>query len=166
MPPILLAIPDFLKKNGYKDVTDPKNTPLQIAYHTELTSYEYFRTRPEWAHDMILMLKGRREGVPGWLSVYPVQESAEIDPQRPLLVDVGGGAGWQCEELKREHPYLPGRIILQDQAMMLAHVTPTKGIEAMEHDFFTPQPVKGKTPSIKSNEQGLTSFRGKILLHA
>ena len=94
------------------------------------------------------MLKSRRDDIAGWLSAYPIEESAGLDPQRTLFVDVGGGAGWQCQELKQKHPDLSGRVILQDLQQMVVHFKPTEGVEAMEHDFFTPQPIKGETSAM------------------
>lgn len=59
-----------------------------------------------------------------------------------LFVDVGGGAGHKCMELKARYPALPGKVILQDRPETLAHAIPT--VESMVHDFFTEQPIKGK----------------------
>ena len=99
---------------------------------------------PERAKEFGMIFEGRRKGRPTWLSVYPIQEeAAAIDPERALFIDVGGGMGPQCRELKLKFPNLPGRIILQDLAAMIRYVPPTEGIETMEYDFFTPQPVKG-----------------------
>lgn len=61
-----------------------------------------------------------------------------------VFVDVGGGNGGQCLEVQRAHK-LGGKIILQDRAVVIEKATKAKeaGIEAMVHDFFTEQPVKG-----------------------
>ena len=140
------AIPEFLKRNEYKDVDDPKHCPAQLGHHTDLTAYEFMKTHPEWAGDLVLMLTGRRVGMQTWIDVYPMKDFEGADPQRPLFVDVGGGAGPQCKDLKKKHPDLPGRLILQDLYLkvMLPHAQLPEGIEAMELDFFKPQPVKGK----------------------
>lgn len=149
MGPLCLALPEFLKKNSYQDVTNPLNTPLQLAFNTELPSWQYFKTKPEWAEDMVLVLGSRRKHALTWLSVYPLQEeAASLDPEHVLLVDVGGGSGPQCRALKDKYPNLPGRVILQDLQQMLVHAPAIEGVEKMEHDFFTPQKVKGRPSSI------------------
>ena len=67
-------------------------------------------------------------------------------PPRRLFVDVGGGQGHQCASLSEEYPALSkinGSMVVQDlpQAVRDVHIP---GVEAMPHDFFTEQPVKGK----------------------
>ena len=156
-----LAMPEFFKQNGYKDVDDPKRTPLQLGHHTDLTSWEYMKSRPEWANDLVLMLNGRRVGMPTWLSVYPMEEAKAVDPQQTLFVDVGGGAGPQCKALKKEYPHLPGRVVLQDKYLkyMLPHGETLEGVETMEHDFFEPQPVRGRVLHLLLREHLLNSIK-------
>lgn len=85
-------------------------------------------------------------GLPTWLDIYPILEQCKSFPkERPLFVDVGGGIGHQCVALLHEYPQLnePGRIILQDLAPTIAQTIPMKNVKVMEHDFFTPQVIKG-----------------------
>lgn len=66
------------------------------------------------------------------------------DGSEPLLfVDIGGGIGQQCALLKQVHPTLPGRVILQEQALLVPHAIPVPGMETEAFDFWTPQPHKG-----------------------
>lgn len=90
-----------------------------------------------------------RAGKTSWLDpgFYPVQErlADEWNPDHSdvLLVDVGGGLGHDLRDLRERYPALPGNLVLQDRAEVLSQLSPTEHFEAMSHDFFTPQPVKG-----------------------
>lgn len=87
---------------------------------------------------------GRRQTVDQtWLAVYPVKEETKgLDPEAPLLVDIGGSIGHICAQFKQTFPDIPGRVILQDLPETVAAALPTPGVENIAHDFFTPQPIK------------------------
>jgi hypothetical protein len=90
----------------------------------------------------------RRQPELSWLSVYPVvQETKDwdaADNSKAIYINIGGGIGHQCKQFKEKYPDLPGRVILQDLSHSIANALPTPGVENMEHDFFQPQPIKGK----------------------
>lgn len=65
-----------------------------------------------------------------------------------LMVDVGGSSGHDLVSFRSNHPDIPGRFVLQDlpeaiEAAKAAGELQAKNIEAMEHDFFTPEPIAG-----------------------
>lgn len=65
-----------------------------------------------------------------------------------LMVDVGGSSGHDLVGFRSKHPEIPGRLILQDlpeaiSAAKAAGELQGLGIEAEEHDFFTPQNITG-----------------------
>jgi len=67
---------------------------------------------------------------------------------RPILVDVGGGAGQSIIQILRTHSELPPeKFILQDLAGPIAFAKASdmllQAVVKMEHDFWTEQPVKG-----------------------
>uniref|UniRef100_A0A093VUY4 Demethylsterigmatocystin 6-O-methyltransferase n=2 Tax=Talaromyces marneffei PM1 TaxID=1077442 RepID=A0A093VUY4_TALMA len=78
---------------------------------------------------------------------YPVQErlAAGLDISAPLLVDVGGSTGHDLQEFRRKHPEVQGKFVLQDlpEVIEKAKLLVSTEIEAMEHDFFKEQPIKG-----------------------
>ena len=82
---------------------------------------------------------------------YPVQDrlvaGSKQDDEAVFLVDVAGGRGHDLEGLKQAHTNIKGRLILQDrpEVIQLAELSP--GLEKMQHDFNTPQPIKGKKKS-------------------
>lgn len=83
-----------------------------------------------------------------------------------LVVDVGGGKGRDLKAFHQKFPTLPGQLVLQDRASVLDDEE-VKGldekIEVMEHDFFTPQPIKGDLSLsliLRDIIQGLTESTG------
>lgn len=64
----------------------------------------------------------------------------------PFLVDMGGNVGHELMLFQRCFPDHPGRLILQDLPVTLGQIkTLDPAIEAMPHDLFTEQPVKGES---------------------
>ena len=91
-----------------------------------------------------------REGSrPSFADIFPLDTQLvdgfqEQDKEAVILVDVGGGQGQEIMELRKRYPKLPGRTVLQDLPHVIAGAPKTDGMEIMEYDFFTPQPIKGK----------------------
>lgn len=83
---------------------------------------------------------------------FPVQErlieDSNITNDDALIVDMGGSIGHDLSEFKRKWPDAPGRLILQDLSTVVCHARGLDpAIQVTPHDFFTPQPVKGTSPS-------------------
>ncbi len=80
------------------------------------------------------------------IGVYPFEEQLQAgnSPDRPFIVDIGGGRGQAMLEMRKRLPSLQGRMILQDRKEVLDSIPDDElpGVEKMEHDFFTEQPVK------------------------
>ncbi|GAT29126.1 O-methyltransferase [Aspergillus luchuensis] len=84
-----------------------------------------------------------------WLSDFDLfhQEADRVAPNpvhpgEPFFVDVGGGHGHQCIQLRDKYPYLRGRLVLQDLPEAVDHLPPLDGIQVMAHDIFQPQTMK------------------------
>ena len=80
-----------------------------------------------------------------WFDFFPVDAKLGItDASQTLLVDVGGGIGHDIIAFKKKFPDLRGKLVVQDLAVVVEAVKDLPaGIEAVSHDFFKPQPVKG-----------------------
>lgn len=143
------ALPDFLAETKYKNVTDNTNTALHRAFSDAgpgTTGFSWMLNHPVAFGHFNTMMATRKIDMPTWLDVYPVEKEAEslnADENTAMIVDVGGGFGHQCNALKTKYPGLKGRIILQDLPPALEHAKLEPGIEAMVHNFFEPQPIKG-----------------------
>ncbi len=62
-----------------------------------------------------------------------------------LLVDVAGGQGHDLHDFRERHRTVTGRLVLQDLPHVFKQMSEKykEGIEIVEYDFFTPQPIKG-----------------------
>ena len=72
----------------------------------------------------------------------------EDDGDRATLIDLGGGQGQSIMQILKAFPTLkPERMILQDLPEPIQQAQTSKllpdGVQAMVHDFWTPQPIKG-----------------------
>ncbi|KAL3455606.1 S-adenosyl-L-methionine-dependent methyltransferase, partial [Aspergillus heterothallicus] len=146
--PAALALRNFLIETNYQDITDPVHTPLQKAFNISLPAFVWAPTQPEKFEQFNLYMKTQRDGLPEWLDVFPiverVQQDGELDPDQVLFVDVGGGVGHQSVALRGRLPAsVANRIILQDMEPVVRHAIPCEGVEAMAHDFWKEQPIKG-----------------------
>ena len=151
-----MALPSFLAKNNYQNPTDPKNCAFQEAFHTQDSIFEWFSKHPEPLNNFNLWMTGQRDGRVGWLDFFPFEERITRDFQRGdgavMLVDVGGALGHEVLAIKKKYPSLPGRFVLQDLPATIEQALPVPGMEAVVHDFFTEQPIKGQYLNAKSSD--------------
>ncbi|KAI1345327.1 S-adenosyl-L-methionine-dependent methyltransferase [Xylaria sp. FL0043] len=142
--PCLQAFPAFLADTKYQDVTSASNTAFQRAFNTHETAFQWLPKHPERFGPLqqVMTVQGAA-GVP-WFDVFPFEEELAGFTGPHAFVDVGGGFGHQCHILSSRFPeLLKGRIVLQDLKETIVNIPPIfEGFEKMEHDFFTPQPVK------------------------
>lgn len=119
------------------------NTPVQIAYHTDLPVFVWAATQPALAPDFNAWMMANHQNT--WLYVFPLQDfSLNSTSTAPLFVDVGGGIGHQCIALKSKIPSITRRIVVQDVPQAINHAIPFEGVEPLAYDFFTDQPIKGR----------------------
>lgn len=109
------------------------------------------------------MAARRVDKMPQWFEIYPSAEklsNVRDEPGAVLMVDVGGGPGQELARFKNRHPNMSGRMILQDLPLTLQRIEKLPdGIEPMEYDFFTPQPIKGRH-SLRSHLRGKKTLTG------
>lgn len=82
------------------------------------------------------------------LGFFPVQERLingfEEAEDAALLVDVGGSFGHNLAEFRAKFLDAPGRLVLQDQPVVIEQIHELDDkIEGEAYDFFTKQPIKG-----------------------
>lgn len=158
-----LNIPQYLEDRKWQNPTSHNNTPLAKGFNVEAATFWELLTSSS-AHDAFMSyLATFNEGHKEWTDFYPIVErlgveaGAETDPTAVMMVDVGGGLGYQAINVKHKFPELPGRFVVQD----LAHGLPslekrTTDLEYMEHDFNTEQPVKGTSLSTRRCQISIT----------
>lgn len=129
-------------------VDEPGATTLFKYAHGTDVIFGLLEKNPEQKQAFDDYMASRRvANLPQWFEIYPAAEKfsdAHQDPNATLMVDVGGGPGQELVRFKERHPDIPGRLVLQDLPLTLQRIEKLPdGIESMEYDFFTPQPVKG-----------------------
>ncbi|KAI0019172.1 putative O-methyltransferase [Xylariomycetidae sp. FL0641] len=139
--------PEHFRKMKYADPSASPNAPFQTAHQTDLHFFAFLDKNPAFLEAFNGYMSAYRAGKPFWADprFFPIAdltEGFEASVSDVLLVDVGGGLGHDILELRKKHPSLPGRAILQDRPEVISAVAAEAAFEPMAHDFFTPQPVK------------------------
>ena len=148
--PVWSILPGYLAKTHYQAPKDPATAPFVENFGMQ--QWEYFRQNPEQGSNFNLCMEGRREGRGSWLDVYPVaerlQRGLKTDEDAVFFVDVAGGKGHDIRDVRDRLVAESGRLILEDLPEVIAEAHDLNGIEAMQYDFFSPQPVKGLLPHV------------------
>ncbi|KAF5227963.1 hypothetical protein FANTH_14628 [Fusarium anthophilum] len=142
-----LKFHEYSRKSGWRNPINSKDTALMYAYKTDQDMFSWVQTQGYGSHFNDHMVGYHPTP---WMSTgrYPIDqrliEGAETAANAPFWVDIGGCLGQDLTDLKHHYPHVPGQLILQDLPATINQVKkmhPT--FYAMEHDFFTEQPVKG-----------------------
>lgn len=147
--PMLHELPAFVERGNYQDVVG-NPCVFNAAAKTDLTFYDWLKSRPEMVQDFQKMLSLQLTAIStsvravDWMSVIPFPKT--VDPSDgPVFVDVGGNMGDRCLELLGRHPQVKGHTICQDLEEVVKFAPAMDGVEFQGQDFFTPQPVQGES---------------------
>lgn len=141
--PAYQALPEFFKATKYKNPADASYTPFHMGHRTNIPLFEWFQRNPDKLGFFMEWMTAQREGEDVWLDLFPFEEYVkDLDPARVMFVDVGGGIGHKCLELKTRFPSLQGQVILEDLPVTLEHALSIDGVKPLPQDFFTPQQIK------------------------
>lgn len=96
-------------------------------------------------------MEGQRANRVHWGDWFPVQErvlaGADSDPERALVVDIGGGRGHDLMLFQKRFPDAPGKLVLEDLPSVIDEAASDLnacGIQGVKYDFFKEaNPVKG-----------------------
>ncbi|KAJ5646966.1 S-adenosyl-L-methionine-dependent methyltransferase [Penicillium lividum] len=140
---------DYMRGPGIQQFADEPDaiTLFKYAHGTDVI-FGLLEKNPEQKKAFDDYMAARRvDDMPQWFEIYPIAAklgSLPDDPSVALMVDVGGGPGQELIRFRERYPDLPGRFVLQDLPITLNRIVELpERIEAVEYDFFTPQPVKG-----------------------
>lgn len=132
-----------MHQNGYQS-PDGK-APFEYAFGDHL--WKYLTKHPHLQKQMMDYMAGRRKGAVRWVDIFPVAEvldTSRLSKGDALLVDIGENQGHDLQLFQQRHSQLPGRLILEDLPQAVNEVKgKLEGIELVEYDFFTPQPIRG-----------------------
>jgi hypothetical protein len=114
----------------------------------KVSFFQWLSTRPDDLAAFQDHMKGYTSERGTWFNLYPVQRFLDgFRADTPLIVDVGGSTGHDIEKFCQKYPQSPGKLIIQDLPEVVEKAKELPRDEAISltgHDFFTPQPVKGK----------------------
>lgn len=138
--PSFQALPDHLREAGYRNRA--AGSALQKGLAAEQGMFPWLKQHPDVLADFQNLMGIPKESN-GW-DVIPLDALLGANYPGPVLVDIGGSTGQQAKLLVTQHPELAGRVVVQDREETIKGAPASKDVELMAHDFFNPQPVKGK----------------------
>ena len=164
--PSFTKLPEYLQKTSYKNPHEDLSKiryskddnaysgPFQFAHDTPDDFWKWIAPRAERVCPFNNQMNDRVTGLSSWddTQLRPLEEKLGKEagdkdvPGSVLIVDVGGGKGRDLKAFHGKFPTLPGQLVLQDRASVLDDEEVKRlddKIQVMEHDFFTPQPIKG-----------------------
>lgn len=146
--PAMLRNHEFLQQHSWQNKYGVRHNPYSLVHDCEgKTIFEHVSESPKRLTRFNNAMRAADSALVT-IGLYPFAEQlgSLASDDGVAVVDVGGGRGHILRQIKQSAPELKGRFILQDQACVLednGKDIQTDGIEAMAHDFFKPQPVKG-----------------------
>ena len=140
----------YFRKFGYKYPTDNLRGPFQWVLDTNLLYFEWIHESPEMMDDFNTLMKGMRSTRKHWVEWFAVEKELfdgfSGGKDDVLMVDLGGGKGHDLERFLSEFPKSKGHLVLQDLPATISEIKElSDGINATVHNFFTPQPIKGRS---------------------
>lgn len=132
----------------FPDSTKGEKSPFEWSHPEDL--WHTMRGDPELRTLYNNYMAARRADlhIP-WHEIYPAGTELDVsgfqEPHEPpLLVDIGGNTGYDAKIFKDKNPHIKGRCVVEDLPETLASSSPPEGIQRIEYDFFTPQPIRGQ----------------------
>ncbi|KAL2428869.1 O-methyltransferase desB [Exophiala dermatitidis] len=147
MAPSMYRLNHYLNRFGTHTILDTyTETPHSWYYNMVGKSFwEVLNSSPGRLENFIRGL-GLFDALHPVLAMYPFEDALRPgnSPDRPLMVDIGGGRGLALLEIRKGCPSLQGELILQDRSCVLDDISPKDlpGVTKMPHNFFEEQPVK------------------------
>jgi demethylsterigmatocystin 6-O-methyltransferase len=146
--PAWMKLPEFLARTKYRNPVGTQECAFQLAHNTDQSMLGWIANQDGMVMKYFQWLAEGQKGLATWLDIFPAKDLFRGSKKdTPLFVDVNGGLGHPCIELRAKYPKVHGRVILQDLPHVLRQVIPLKRVEAMDHDLGNEQPVKSTSLS-------------------
>ena len=144
--PIWNDIPAWLKSLQYQNPSDYKHTSLNRAHQYDGQFFQFLAEKGFLDNFQAFMSCYRTDRAE-FLDVFPAESQILQGATKDgiLIVDVGGGRGHEIDRFVQNFPEARGRNVLQEQPEVLKDVPTSDAFESATYDFFTPQPVKGRS---------------------
>lgn len=151
---------EYFQQNGRKIPTSTHDNPYTFHFQTggvpifewmarfpaRIASFNMAMTTASTQGTVSITLFPWREAV-GWSSNSTATTATTTD-ETLLVVDIGGGRGQAAQVIREQLAGVPGRVIVQDLPGTIdAAQNEHPDVEKMAHNFFEPQPAKGKMRS-------------------
>ena len=154
-------LPDYLDSTSFKNPEDSAENLFRYATGTDLDFFDWLHTQPRQLDIFSAAMaasSARQEGpmTAKVSALFP----ADASEHRVLMVDVGGGRGQILNALRKARPDLKGQMIVQDLPREIDGRHPSKEVQGMAYDFFTPQPIQGTSSSLSTTVRRL--YRSKF----
>ncbi|KAH9841295.1 putative O-methyltransferase, partial [Teratosphaeria destructans] len=140
----------LMREKGFlsKQYGDDQPNPMQLVFGQPY--FDYLDSREEYQKAFDDSMAARKFGTQfQWFELYPAEQrliqAHKGNPEAVLVCDVGGGQGHSLARFRERYPHIRGRLVVQDLATSFQGIKVPFGVEAMPHNFFDPQPVKGET---------------------
>jgi hypothetical protein len=147
--PAFQVLPDFLKDTGYQNQVQA--CAVQKGLDTNLGLFPWLKQHPSLLKDFQNLMGVPREGPGSGIDAIALDVTTAGANDSPVLVDIGGNVGQQARRVLARYPELAGRLLVQDRDETIKSASDAKGIRFMAHDFFAPQPVKGRSLNLTSD---------------
>ncbi|BCR98264.1 uncharacterized protein AKAW2_31583S [Aspergillus luchuensis] len=151
--PTIQKTPEYLQVTNYRNPEDPLFAPLQYTNNMKEDGFMWLCQNAEALARFNKFMEGQRADRPHWADWFPVQErvlaDADSNPDRAMIVDIGGGRGHDLLGFKKRFPNAPGKLVLEDLPVVIDEVRGAQDLEGanivpVKYNFFTEQqPVKG-----------------------
>lgn len=151
MAPTFVSLPKYLSQNGYQEPLSQEDGPYAANFGGQIY-WQRLSAEPTLYADLNTYMQSHKQGDCSLAALLPPNRLTDgFNPSisDTLVVDIGGGKGHQLVELASKRSNLPGRLVLQDLPEGLPstdaerNALATHKIEAVNHNFFTAQPIKG-----------------------
>lgn len=146
--PTLAKVPEFLRKNGFKNPEGATTGPLNYAENFPQSVWEWFASDPGKFDVCNTFMEADRGSRPSWLEWFPVEDRIingfDATHGDKLLVDVAGGRGHDTEAFHQKFPDKPGRLVVEDLPHVIEDIRDLdSSIERVGFNLFEKQPIQG-----------------------
>lgn len=148
--PCFFKLPRYLAQTGYRNPVDPNDGVFQYAKDCRgKDMFHYYQENRVEGESFNQVMGGVMANQSGWLEIFPHDTLiSNAKPDAPLVVDVGGNIGHDLDRFYQAHPETASRLYLEDLAEVVSLSKCPDPVNKIGYDFFTPQPIKGKTHNL------------------
>lgn len=146
--PLMQKLPEFLRSTSFRNPDGVPSTLSKSVLGVEW--WEYLAKNPVLGQqfDSAMSISDLAPPItnPSFPYMEQALEAARNSEGQPVFLDIGGGRGQYAQRLLTEMPDIPCEFIVQDlEPTTATNLSTSPKMRGMVHDFFEPQPIKGKT---------------------